>query len=323
MLAALESINLGDEVYSECTTTQSLESRIASLLGKPSALFVLSGTMGNQLALRSLLVQPPHSILLDSRSHVQLYEAGGIASLSQAVTVPVVPSNGKYLQLEDVQKHAILGSDIHFAPTRVVSLENTIGGVIMPVEEVRRIGEWARGEGIKVHLDGARLWNACSVPEPSAELLGEYSKHVDSVSVCFSKSLGAPVGSCIASDERTIANARRMRKAVGGGIRQAGVLTAMARVAVEEVFFGGKLSQANAFAKILAEKWAALGGGFMLPVDTNMLLLDLEGRGIDDEIWKGAIEEGGVIIWGDRIVCHYRECSHVNYEQAGRKVGAN
>lgn len=235
----------------------------------------------------------------------------------------MVPSNGKYLQLEDVQKHAILGGDIHFAPTRVVSLENTIGGVIMPVEEVRRIGEWARGEGIKVHLDGARLWNACSVPGPSAELLGEYSKHVNSVSVCFSKSLGAPVGSCIASDERTIANARRMRKAVGGGIRQAGVLTAMARVAVEEVFFGGKLSQANGFAKVLAEKWAALGGGFTLPVDTNMLLLDLEGRGIDDEIWKGAIEEGGVVIWGDRIVCHYRECSHVNYEQAGRKVGAN
>jgi len=323
MLAALESINLGDEVYSECTTTQSLESRIASLLGKSSALFVLSGTMGNQLALRSLLFQPPHSILLDSRSHIQLHEAGGVASLSQAVTIPVVPSNGKYLQLEDVQKHVVLSSDVHFAPTGVISLENTIAGVIMPVEEVRRIGEWARGVGIKVHLDGARLWNACSVPEPSAELLGEYAKHVDSVSVCFSKSLGAPVGSCIAGDERTIANARHMRKAVGGGIRQAGILTAMARVGVEEVFFGGKLSQANASAKILAEKWATLGGGFMLPVDTNMLWLDLEVRGIDDGIWKEAVEEGGVRIWGDRIVCHYREYSHVNYERAGRKVEAN
>ncbi|CUS07690.1 unnamed protein product [Tuber aestivum] len=301
MLAALESINLGDEVYGECTTTQSLESRIASLLGKPSALFVLSGTMANQLALRALLVQPPHSILLDSRSHVQLHEAGGVASLSQAVTVPVVPSNGKYLTLEDVHRHVILGSDIHFAPTRVISLENTIGGVIMPAEEVRRIGEWARGEGIKVHLDGARLWDACSVPEPSAELLGEYAGHVDSVSVCFSKSLGAPVGSCIAGDERTIASARHMRKAIGGGLRQAGILTAMARVGVEEVFFGGKLGWANAFAKVLAEKWTALGGGFTLPVDTNMLWLDLEGRGIDDGIWEEAIEEGGVRIWGDRI----------------------
>ncbi|KAG0639970.1 pyridoxal phosphate-dependent transferase [Tuber brumale] len=309
MLAALESINLGDDVYSECTTTQSLESRIASLLGKPSALFVLSGTMGNQLALRALLVQPPHSILLDSRSHVQLYEAGGVAGLSQAVTVPVAPSNRKYLTLEDVHKHVILTSNIHFAPTRVISLENTINGVVMPAEEVRRIGEWARGEGIKVHLDGARLWNACSLSEPSAELLGEYAKHVDSVSVCFSKSLGAPVGSCIAGDERTIANARHMRKAIGGGIRQAGVLTAMARVGVEEVFFGGKLCQANAFAKVLAEKWTALGGGFRVPVDTNILLLNLEGRGIDDGIWKEAIEESGVKFSRDRIVCHYQNSS--------------
>ncbi|RPA91999.1 beta-eliminating lyase [Choiromyces venosus 120613-1] len=316
MLASIGSINLGDDVYSECTTTQSLESRIASLLDKPSALFVLSGTMGNQLAMRALLVQPPHSILLDSRSHIQLHEAGGIASLSQAVTVPVPPSNGKYLTLEDVQKHVILGNDVHFAPTRVISLENTINGVIMPVEEVRRIGQWAKAEGIKVHLDGARLWNACSVPEPSAELLSEYAKHVDSLSVCFSKSLGAPVGSCMAADERTVASARHMRKAIGGGIRQAGILTAMARVGLEEVFFGGKLARANAFAKSLEEEWIKLGGSVTLPVDTNMLWLDLRARGIDDAVWKGAIEEvGGVRMWGDRIVCHYQ-----NSQEAVEKV---
>lgn len=305
MLSSLTHASLGDEVYLESTTTTSLESRLAKLFAKPAALFVLSGTMGNQLCLRSHLTQPPHSVLCDVRAHVNLYEAGGLASLSQALITAVRPSNGKWITLEDIKKEVVLGDNIHYAPTRVISLENTINGVIVPLEEIRRISEFARENGIKVHLDGARLWNACSVPD--APELHEYAALVDSLSVCMSKSLGAPVGSFILGEKNLVDHARHMRKAIGGGIRQAGLLTAMAEVALDEVFLGGLLTETNAYAKRLKGRWETLGGETTLPVDTNMVWLDLEKRGVGMEVWMEETEKQGVKISGGRIVCHYRE----------------
>lgn len=305
MLSSLAHASLGDDVYFESTTTTALESRLAKLFAKPAALFVLSGTMGNQLSLRAHLTQPPHSVLCDVRAHINLYEAGGLASLSQALVTGVPPSNGKWITLEDVKKHVVLGNDIHFAPTRVISLENTINGVIVPLEEIRRISEFAREHGIKVHLDGARLWNACSVP--GAPALHEYAALVDSLSVCMSKSLGAPVGSFIIGEKKLVDHARHMRKAIGGGIRQAGILTAMAEVALDEVFLGGQLSGANAHAKRLEGRWKALGGETTLPVDTNMVWLDLEKRGVSTESWVEETKKQGAKISGGRIVCHFRE----------------
>lgn len=307
MLSSLARASLGDDVYLESTTTTSLESRLATIFAKPAALFVLSGTMGNQLCLRSHLTQPPHSVLCDARAHINMYEAGGLASLSQALITAVRPSNGKWITLEDVKKEVLLGDDIHYAPTRVISLENTIGGVIMPLEEIRRISGFAKEHGIKMHLDGARLWNACSVPD--APGLHEYAAVVDSLSVCMSKSLGAPVGSFILGEKTFINHARHMRKAIGGGIRQAGLLTAMAEVAFDEVFLGGQLAYANAYAKRLGEKWTALGGETTLPVDTNMVWLDLAKRGVGVEVWAEEAKKQGVKISGGRIVCHYRESS--------------
>lgn len=305
MLASLTHASLGDEVYLESTTTTSLESRLAKLFAKPAALFVLSGTMGNQLCLRSHLTQPPHSVLCNVRAHINIHEAGGIASLSQALVTAVQPSNGKWITLEDVKKEVILGSNIHHAPTRVISLENTINGVIMPLEEIRRISEFAKEHGIKMHLDGARLWNACSVPD--APELHEYAALVDSLSVCMSKSLGAPVGSFILGEKGFIDHGRHMRKAIGGGIRQAGLLTAMAEVALDEVFLGGRLAETNGYAKRLEAKWRALGGETTLPVDTNMVWLDLEKKGVSMEVWMEETERRGVKMSGGRIVCHYRE----------------
>lgn len=148
------------DVYEEDTTTKLFEKEIATKLGHEAGLFVSSGTMGNQLALRSLLIRPPHSILSDYRAHVAVSEAGGISSLSQAMLQPVVPENGVYLTLEDVKKSINLSEDIHDAPTRVISLENTLGGSIMPLSEVQRITTFARQHGVKLHLDGARLWDA-------------------------------------------------------------------------------------------------------------------------------------------------------------------
>lgn len=124
------------------------------------ALFMLSGTMGNQIGVRIHLNQPPHSVLCDYRAHVYAEEGSGLAALSQAMVTPVHPANGIYMTSDDVQKWVTLGDDIHIAPTRVISIELTIGGVITPMEEVKNVSEFARAHNIKVHCDGARLWNA-------------------------------------------------------------------------------------------------------------------------------------------------------------------
>ena len=145
-----------DDIYGRDPTTVLLESEVAKLTGFEEALFTLSGTMGNQICLRTHLMQPPHSIVCDERTHVYALEAGGPAFFSQAMCVLVSPKNGKYLTLEDI-KPKIVGEDVHFAPTRIVSLENTINGVVLPYEEAKRISEYVRSEfqgEIKLHLDG-------------------------------------------------------------------------------------------------------------------------------------------------------------------------
>lgn len=160
MLDAMSRSTLGDDVYHEDETTTNFEAEIAASMKKEAGLFVSSGTMGNQLALRAHLTQPPHSVLCDFRAHIATSEAGGAAMLSQALLQTVIPKNGLYLTLEDVKKRTILSDDVHGAPTKVIALENTIGGVIFPLAEVQRISAFAREHGIKMHLDGARLWNA-------------------------------------------------------------------------------------------------------------------------------------------------------------------
>lgn len=164
MIAAMSSAIVGDDVYLEDPTTTAFEAYVTKLVGYDATngggLFVQSGTLGNQLALRTHLLQPPHSLLCDSRAHIRNYEAGAAAALSQVHIIGVMPSNGVYLTLEDVEEHAMLSDDIHFAPTKLICLENTLGGTIMPLAEAQRISKWARERGIKMHLDGARLWNA-------------------------------------------------------------------------------------------------------------------------------------------------------------------
>lgn len=158
MLDAIAHTTLFDDVFMEDTTTNDLETSIAALSGHEAALLVMSGTMGNQVALRTHLTQPPQSVLCDIRGHIVNYEAGGVSSLSNAMLIPIHPSNGHHLTLEDVEKHAVISDDVHACPTRVISLENTLDGMVMPLDEVRKISAFAREHGIKMHLDGARLW---------------------------------------------------------------------------------------------------------------------------------------------------------------------
>ncbi|KAF2132978.1 hypothetical protein P153DRAFT_373618 [Dothidotthia symphoricarpi CBS 119687] len=303
MLQAIQDCSLLDDVFMEDPTTLSLERFIAEITSKEDALFVLSGTMGNQVALRAHLTAPPHGVLCDRRGHIINYEAGGIATLSQAMAQPIDAKNGSYLTLEEVQKHAVLSDNVHACPTRVISLENTLNGAIMPLAEVKRISAWAREHSIIMHLDGARLWEAVAA---GAGTLKEFCAEFDSVSLCFSKGLGAPIGSIIVGSEAFIKRSRWIRKSIGGGLRQAGVVAAPARVAVEETFLGGKLTQSHENAKKIQKIWADLGGEIEYPVDTNMVWLDLEAHGIDTNQFIELAEKYGVRVRGGRFVVHYQ-----------------
>jgi threonine aldolase len=222
----------------------------------------------------------------------------------------VVPKNGVHLTLEDIQKHAVLDDNIHYCPTKLISLENTLDGMIMPLNEARRIVEWAHANDIKVHLDGARLWEAVVA---GAGSLPEYASLFDSVSLCFSKGLGAPIGSIIVGSQDFIKKARWFRKSIGGGARQTGVIAAAAQVALDETFGTdpkgqtGKLAATHAKAKQVAEMWTSRGGKLEYPLHTNMVWLDLEASGVGPNDMAQIGQEQGLRLMGGRVVVHYRK----------------
>ncbi|KAJ5218005.1 Aromatic amino acid beta-eliminating lyase/threonine aldolase [Penicillium cinerascens] len=309
MLDAICQTTLLDDVFNEDPTTNTLQSYVAERTKHEDALLVLSGTMGNQVAIRSHLAQPPHAVLCDHRSHIICYEAGGVSAWTGATVQTVVPKNGIHLTLEDIQKHAVLDDNIHHCPTKLISLENTLDGMILPLSEARRIVEWAHANDIKVHLDGARLWEAVV---SSAGSLAEYTSIFDSVSLCFSKGLGAPIGSIIVGSQAFIKKARWFRKSIGGGARQTGIFAAAARVALDETFGTdnhgqtGKLSATHAKAKQVADLWTSRGGKLQYPVHTNMVWLDLEASGVGPNDLTVIGEEKGLRLLGGRVVLHYQ-----------------
>lgn len=305
MLAAIASTTLLDDVMDGGAdpTTNSLEAMIAEMTNKEAALLVCSGTMGNQVAIRTHLLSPPHSVLTDHRSHILEWEAGGVAALCGALVKGVVPKNGNYLTLEDVQANTVLSDDIHACPTRMISLENTLGGVITPLAECQRIAAWAREHKIIMHLDGARLWEAVAA---GAGSLKDYSDCFDSISLCFSKGLGAPIGSIIVGTKAFRTRARHIRKMIGGGMRQAGVVTAPARVAVEDTFLGGKLKASHVRARQIADMWQGYGGKLTAPTETNMVWFDLAAAGTDAKKFIEDGERAGLRLMGGRLVVHYQ-----------------
>lgn len=310
MLQAISKTSLLDDDYQEDSETNSLQEFIAKLTSHESALLVMSGTMGNQVAIRSHLAQPPYSILCDHRAHIIHWEGGGACTWTGAFIKGLIPSNGRHLILEDIQKHAMLDDGgFHGCPTRLISLENTLDGTIMPLDETQRICDWAHKNELKVHLDGARLWEAATA---GAGSLTEYAGLFDSVSLCFSKGLGAPIGSMLVGSGEFIRKARWCRKAMGGGTRQAGIITAAARVAVEETFGrgpngeGGKLRATHMKAQQIARAWKSRGGRLSSPTETNMVWLDLEHAGISGEQWDELGKREGLKLQGSRLVVHYR-----------------
>ena len=200
-------------------------------------------------------------------------------------------------------------SDVHCSPVKVISLENTLNGTIMPLAEVEKISAFARKRGILMHLDGARLWEAAAA---GAGSLVEYCRCFDTVTLCFNKGLGAPVGSILVGDKEKIRHARWIRKSIGGGLRQPGMISAAARVAVDETFGrgpngeGGLLRRSHENAKSIEKMWTALGGKLEYPVETNMCWLDLEGSGVSVARLEKLGQEAGIRLAGNRVVVNYQ-----------------
>lgn len=238
------------------------------------------------------------------------------------MTLPVRPRNGTYLTLEDIAEHAVVSDDVHDCPTRVISLENTLNGTIMPLQEAKRIAAFAREHGIKLHCDGARLWEAAA---SGAGSLVEYCSLFDTVSLCFSKGLGAPIGSLLVGDAATIKHARWTRKSIGGGLRQSGVVAAPARVAVDVTFGsgpngeGGLLRHSHEVAKKVEKMWRDLGGQFVYPVDTNMCWIDLEAAGCSAARFVELGREVGLKLLSGRMVIHYQIAQ--NEEEVLKRLG--
>jgi len=273
MRKAMAQAEVGDDVFGDDPTVQELESETAALLGKEAAVFTPSGTMANQLALRSQ-TEPGDEILVEANAHIYYYEGGGPAALSGVMCRCLEGQRGIFTGTQ--VESALRPADVHFPRTRLVCVENTHnrgGGKIWSIEETRAVALAARQHGLQLHLDGARLWNA-SVATGIAER--EYAALFDTVSVCFSKGLGAPVGSALAGPKSVIERARRFRKMFGGGMRQAGVIAAGALYALRH--HRSRLAEDHANARLLASGLANIEGLEADPtqVETNMVRFRVE-----------------------------------------------
>jgi threonine aldolase len=273
MRAAMASAEVGDDVFGEDPSVILLQEKVARLLGKEAALFVPSGTMSNQACIRAH-TQPGDELLCETTAHIYNAEAGGPAALS-GVTCRTIQGDHGILDVSQLEGK-IRPANEHYVRTRLVCLENTHnrgGGRIYPMEKIQATSEWAHSNGLLMHLDGARLWNAVVATGIAAR---DWAHHFDSVSVCFSKGLGAPVGSALAGPRDFVARARRSRKLFGGGMRQAGVIAAAALYAVENHV--ERLAQDHANAKVIAQAIADTPGLRLDPpeVETNLIWFEVD-----------------------------------------------
>jgi threonine aldolase len=317
MRKAMAEAEVGDDVYGEDPTVNRLEARAAEALGMEAALFVPSGTMGNAIAIR-ILAERGDEVLAERRSHVVRYELSGMSVLS-GVMPRMVDAPGGHLTPAHVRA-AVAPRAYYKSDVSLVVLENTHnlgGGTVQGVEEFQAVVAAARECGFHVHVDGARIWNAAVAlgVEPAALARG-----ADTVMACLSKGLCAPVGSVVASSRERIEKARRARKLLGGGMRQAGVIAAAGLVALDTLV--PRLAEDHANARLLGEALARGRGVRVAPVDTNIVVATLEGRAAPDV--ASALSEAGVLaIAMDaltlRLVTH-RDVSREDCERAAAAI---
>jgi threonine aldolase len=289
MREAMARAEVGDDVFNEDPSINRLQEAVAALLGKPAALFLPSGTMSNQVAIGAL-TRPGDEVICDASAHLAGFEAGALAAL-WGVQPRSIPALRGLLDPAAVEA-AIRAPVEHYPRTRVVEVENTHnrgGGSIYPLPLLRSLAELAVRRGLALHMDGARLWNACAA---SGHAPSEYAACATTVSVCLSKGLGAPVGSVLAGPRDVIAEARRLRRRLGGGMRQAGILAAAGLYALEH--HRTRLTEDHANAQLLAERIAQLPGATLLhPVETNLVFVAFAGRSAID--LSRAFAQAGVL----------------------------
>ena len=266
MRRAMAEAEVGDDVYGEDPAVRALEERTAEMFGHEAAMFVPSGTMGNQIGMR-LVCEPGQEILCDADAHVVTYEMGAAAAIFGISTRTVVSEAGR-LDAAQLIEQVRPRDNWHLTATAAIAVENSHnrgGGLVQPLEELQKLWNWSREAGVAVHLDGARIWNASVA---SGVGLATYGRLADTASVCFSKALGTPVGSVLVGSAERMATGRLWRKRLGGGMRQVGVLAAACLYALDHNL--GRLAQDHERAQLLAERL----GVDPSTVETNMVVLD-------------------------------------------------
>ncbi|MFH0981061.1 MAG: GntG family PLP-dependent aldolase [Planctomycetota bacterium] len=320
MRRVIAEAEVGDDVLGDDPTVIALQIRVAQLMGKEAALFVPSGSMANQTAIRAL-TEPGDEIIAHQDSHIYHYEAGAFAGVS-GCSLRLLPGARGIFTAEQAAT-AIRPPDSHFPQTRLIVVENTHnrgGGSIWPMGHVQALRSLADERGLKMHLDGARLMNACVA---SGHQPAEYARYFDTVSTCFSKGLGAPVGSAVAGNAAVIRRVHRFRKMFGGGMRQAGILAAAAIYALDHNI--GRLADDHRNAKRLAQALARMHGLSVdvEAVETNILYVDVDpalGTAAD---FARRLESAGVRVLATGPQ-RFRAVTHldVSAEDTGRAIDA-
>jgi threonine aldolase len=293
MRRAMAEAEVGDDVFGEDPTVNRLQEMVAEILGVEAALFVPSGTMGNQISIHGQ-TQPGDEIICEAGAHFLHYESGAMAALSGVQARTIVGHRGVITaqQIEEVLR----GETYYFPRSRLIALENThnlAGGTLFPLEEMHRIRQLAGRRGLSMHLDGARLWNASIASGIAPQ---EYVRYFDSVAVSFSKGLGAPIGSAVAGSHDFIMRARRCRKMFGGGMRQAGVIAAAAIYGLQH--HRERLAEDHRNARRLAEALHERGGIDidLKTVQTNIVVLDIAKTKLNVPQAVEALKKRGVLV---------------------------
>lgn len=311
MRQAMANAEVGDDMSAEDPTVNRLEAKMAELLGKEAAVFACSGTQSNQMGVRTHCL-PGDELLIESSSHIANYEQGAPAVLS-GVTCRLIEGRRGILDVPDLEGK-VRADNQHFCRTRLVCLENTTnsgGGRVYPLANIQRIGVWARHHGLKVHLDGARLFNAVIAGGHSAR---EMCRDIDTVSICFSKGLGCPMGSVLVGSADDMARARRVRKLFGGALRQAGIVAAAAVYAMEHNV--ERLQEDHDNARAFADRIRQIDGVTLDPpdVETNLVFFS-----IDRELGTAAQLSARLKDRGIRInssgTQRLRACTHLDVDR--------
>ncbi len=292
MLEAIRNAKLGDDVFKEDPTVNRLEQLAAERMGKEAALLVTSGTQANLI---SLMSNSKHGelVILEAESHIYWYEVGGISTIAGLLPLPLKSSLG-VLEPKDVED-AIRPKNIHFSEPTLICIENTHnrhGGTIIKPDQIRAISEVSNKYGLKLYMDGARIFNAAVALNVDVK---EFTKHVDNLMFCLSKSLSCPVGSLLVGTSNFIERARKLRKVLGGGMRQAGIIAAPGIIALERMI--DRLEEDHRNAKYLAEGIAKIEGIVvdMNRVQTNIVCFDISSLGIPAELFISGLKMNGIL----------------------------